>query len=44
MVPALTGDVHLLVLDADGVDAHLLGHELDAVVVVVQADDVTQLR
>ena len=35
--------MHVLVLDTDGVDAHLLGHKLDAVVRVVQADNIAQL-
>jgi len=38
------GDVHVLVLHAHRVDAHLLGNKLDAVAAVVQAHDVTQLR
>lgn len=39
----LTWDVHVLVFDTDCVDAHLLGNKLNAVVVVIQTDDVTQL-
>lgn len=38
----LTWDVHVLVFDTDGVDAHLLGNKLDAVVVVIQTDNVTE--
>ena len=39
----LTWDVHVLVFDTDCVDTHLLGNKLNAVVVVIQTDDVTQL-
>ena len=34
--------MHVLMLDADCVDAHLFGHKLDAVVVVVQSNNVAQ--
>ena len=36
-------NMHALVLDADGVDAHLFGHKLDVVGAVVQVHDVAQL-
>lgn len=38
----LTWDVHVLVLDTNCVDTHFLGDELNAVVVVIQTDNVTE--
>ncbi len=43
LVCHLTWDVHALVFDADGMDSHLLGDKLDAVVSFLDLHDLAQL-